>query len=136
MATPEPRFVWCDLEMTGLDPNSCVIIELGVVITGPDLKPVAEFERAVWQPDEALARMERFVRDMHTKNGLLERVRKSDTSMRTAEREVTALVLNHCEYGEGVLAGNSIHTDRAFISRHMPGFDRALHYRMIDVSSV
>jgi oligoribonuclease len=130
------RFVWCDLEMTGLDPNVCAIIELGVVITGPDLRPVAEYERAVWQPDDVLARMEPFVREMHTKNGLLERVRKSDTSLRTVEKEVTALVLEHCEFGEGILAGNSIHTDRAFINRFMPGFDRALHYRMIDVSSV
>lgn len=130
------RFVWCDLEMTGLDPNTCAIIEIGVVITGPDLKPIAEYERAVWQPDEALERMEPFVREMHTRNGLLERVRKSDCSLRTAEKEVTALVLNHCEFGEGLLAGNSIHTDRAFIARFMPGLDRALHYRMIDVSSV
>ncbi len=134
--TPETRFIWCDLEMTGLDPVTCAIIELGVVITGPDLKPIAEYERAIWQPDDVLGRMEPFVRDMHTKNGLLERVRKSDWSVRTVEKEVTALVLQHCDFGEGILSGNSIHTDRAFIARYMPGFDRALHYRMVDVSSI
>ena len=134
--TNETRLVWCDLEMTGLEVATNAIIELGLVITGPDLKPIAEYEAAVWQPEEALGRMEPFVREMHTKNGLLERVRKSDVSLRTVEREATKLVLQHCDYGEGLLAGNSIHTDRAFITRYLPGFDRSLHYRMVDVSSL
>lgn len=134
--TNETRFVWCDLEMTGLDVATNAIIELGLVITGPDLKPLAEYEAAVWQPEEALDRMEPFVREMHTKNGLLERVRKSDLSLRTVEKEATKLVLQHCEYGEGLLCGNSIHTDRAFITRYLPGLDRSLHYRMVDVSSL
>ncbi len=133
---PETRFVWCDLEMTGLDPNVCAIIEMGVVITGPDLKPLAEWECAIWQPDDVLERMEPFVKEMHTKNGLLERVRTSDTSLRTAEKQAMELVLQHCDFGEGILSGNSIATDRAFITKFMPGFDRLLHYRMVDVSSV
>jgi len=83
-----------------------------------------------------LARMEPYVKEMHTKNGLLARVRSSETSVRIAEKEVMALVLEHCGMGEGVLAGNSIHTDRAFITRYMPGLDRVLHYRMLDVSSL
>jgi oligoribonuclease len=132
----ETRFVWCDLEMTGLDVNTCAIIEMGLIITGPDLKPIAEFERAIWQPEDVLNRMEPYVKDMHTKNGLLERVRKSDISLRTAEKEATALVLQHTEFAEGILSGNSIHTDRAFIHKYMPGFDRAVHYRMVDVSSL
>lgn len=132
----ETRFIWCDLEMTGLDPATCSIIELGIIITGPDLKPIAELERAIWQPESSLEAMEPFVKMMHTKNGLLERVRKSETSLRTAEKEATALLASHCEFGEGILAGNSIHTDRTFIARYMPGFDRFLHYRMLDVSSL
>jgi oligoribonuclease len=132
----ETRFVWCDLEMTGLDVVQNAIIELGLIITGPDLKPLAEYEAAVWQPEETLGRMEPFVREMHTRNGLLERVRKSDISLRTVEKEATRLVLQHCDFGEGLLSGNSIHTDRAFISRYLPGFDRAVHYRMVDVSSL
>jgi oligoribonuclease len=134
--TNETRFVWCDLEMTGLDVNTNAIIELGIIITGPDLKPIAEYEAAVWQPEESLLRMEPFVKDMHTRNGLLDRVRKSDVSLRTAEKEAMHLLLEHTECGEGILSGNSIHTDRAFINRYMPGFDRALHYRMVDVSSL
>lgn len=132
----ETRFVWCDLEMTGLDPETCAIIEMGIIITGPDLKPIAELERAIWQSDEVLDRMEPFVKQMHTKNGLLDRVRKSEFSLRTAEKDATALVSQHVDFGEGILAGNSIHTDRTFLTRYMPGFERYLHYRMVDVSSL
>lgn len=132
----ETRFVWCDLEMTGLDVDTCSIIEMGLIITGPDLKPLVEWERAIWQPEESLLRMEPFVRDMHTRNGLLERVRASETSLRSAEKEAMETVLQHCDCGEGILSGNSIHTDRTFISRYLPGFDRVLHYRMVDVSSL
>lgn len=134
--TTEQRFVWCDLEMTGLDTSINAIIEMGIIITGPDLKPIAEWECAVWQSNEVLDRMEPFVREMHTKNGLLDRVKKSEFSLRMAEKDATRLLLQHCDYGEGILCGNSIHTDRAFITKFMPGFDRALHYRMVDVSSL
>jgi oligoribonuclease len=136
MISREQRFVWLDLEMTGLDPESCAIIEIGVIITGPDLRPLAEMDRVIWQPEEVLLRMEPVVREMHTRNGLLDKVRASTTSLRVAERDVTALVAEHCALGEGVLAGNSIHTDRRFLFRYMPMLERFLHYRMVDVTSL
>jgi oligoribonuclease len=131
-----PCFVWLDLEMTGLDPVDNAIIEVGVIVTGPDLRPIDEIERVIWQPEEVLARMEPVVRDMHTRNGLISRVRASSTSLRVAEREVMELVAHHCPMGEGILAGNSIHTDRRFLIRYMPMVERYLHYRMLDVTSV
>lgn len=130
------RFVWLDLEMTGLDPERCAIIELGILITGPDLEPIAEIERVVWQPDDVLARMEPFVREMHTRNGLLDKVRASRHSNADVEREALALVAAHCPFREGILAGNSIHQDRRFLCRHMPLFEAFLHYRQVDVSSL
>ncbi len=130
------RLVWLDLEMTGLDPETCVIVEIGVIITGPDLVPIAEIEHAIWQPDDVLARMEPFVRDMHTKNGLLDRIRASRTSLRDAERAVFQLVQKHVGFREGILAGNSIHVDRRFLCRHMPLLEEYLHYRQLDVSSL
>lgn len=136
MNSLEPRFVWLDLEMTGLDPETCAIIEIGIIITGPDLKPIAEMERVIWQPDEVLARMEPVVRDMHTRNGLTSRVKASPISLRVAERDITSLVADHCALGEGVLCGNSIHTDRRFLIRYMPMLERFLHYRMVDVTSL
>ena len=131
-----PCFVWLDLEMTGLDPDESAIIEIGVIITGPDLVPKAELERVIWQPDEVLGRMEPVVREMHTRNGLLKKVRDSQTSLRVAERDITALVAEHCALGEGILCGNSIHTDRRFLVKYMPMLDRYLHYRQVDVTSL
>jgi oligoribonuclease len=129
-------FVWLDLEMTGLDLDRCAIVEIGVILTRSDLVPIAELERVIWQPDEVLARMEPFVRDMHARSGLLERVRASKTSLVDAERDALALVSQYCGMREGVLAGNSIHTDRAFLARYMPRLEGWLHYRQVDVSSL
>jgi oligoribonuclease len=134
--TSPPCFVWLDLEMTGLDPDESVIIEIGVIITGPDLVPKAEMERVIWQPDEALSRMEPVVKEMHTRNGLLKKVRESSTSLRVAEREISELVMKHCGMNEGILCGNSIHTDRRFLAKYMPMLDRYLHYRQVDVTSI
>jgi oligoribonuclease len=136
MSDEAPTLVWVDLEMTGLDDESCGIIEMAVVVTGKDLEPLAELERVVWQPDEVLDRMAPFVRDMHTKNGLLERVRASQTSVADAENDALALLTRHCGFREGILAGNSIHTDRRFLARYMPTFERFLHYRQVDVSTL
>lgn len=130
------RLVWLDLEMTGLDPERCVILEVGVVVTKGDLEPLEELERVVWQPEEALLRMEPVVRKMHTENGLLDRVRASTASLRDVERDVHQLVSRHCKPQAGVLAGNSIHADRAFLARHMPLVERSLHYRQVDVSTL
>lgn len=136
MSNSAPCFVWVDLEMTGLDPASCAILEIGLILTGPDLTPIAELARALWQPDDVLAHMEPFVREMHTRNGLLDRVRASRVTVRDAEREVLALVSQHCRFREGILAGNSIHVDRSFLIRHMPHLEHYLHYRQVDVSTL
>lgn len=132
----ETRFVWIDLEMTGLDPERCGIIELGMILTGPDLVPIAQMERVVWQPESTLERMEPFVRSMHTTNGLLDKVRTSPHSTGDVEREALALISTHCGFREGILAGNSIHQDRRFLARHMPLLEGFLHYRQVDVSSL
>ena len=128
--------VWLDLEMTGLSAETCVILEIGLMLTGPDLEPVERYEAVIWQPEEALARMEPVVQRMHTQNGLLSRVRSSTTGLREAERGAVAALARHLPPGRGLLAGNSIHTDRRFLAVHMPMLDRYLHYRMVDVSSL
>lgn len=130
------RLVWMDLEMTGLDPETCAVVELAIVVTGDDLVPVDEMERVVWQPEEVLARTSPFVRDMHTKNGLFDKVRKSTHGLGDVERDAVAFVARHCKFREGVLAGNSIHQDRRFLQRHLPQLEGYLHYRQVDVSSL
>ena len=136
MPNTTPHLVWLDLEMTGLEPDTCAILEIGLIITDADLTPLAELAHAVWQPEEVLARMEPFVREMHTHNGLLDRVRASSITVRDAEREALALVSRHCRFREGILAGNSIHVDRRFLLRYMPHLEQYLHYRQVDVSTL
>ncbi len=132
----ETRFVWLDMEMTGLDPDACAVVELAMVVTGADLEPIAEMERLVWQPEEVLLRTNPFVREMHTKNGLFERVRRSTTGLEDVQRDALGFLVQHTAYREGILAGTSIHQDRRFLVRHLPLFEAFLHYRQVDVSSL
>lgn len=132
----ELKLVWIDLEMTGLNPDSDVILEIACIITGADLSPVAEYHAVIFQPEEALERMSPLVRDMHTQNGLINRVRASRTELKQAEAETLAMVAKHCKPCEGVLAGNSIHQDRRFLVRYMPALEGYLHYRQVDVSAL
>lgn len=130
------KLVWIDLEMTGLDPETDAILEIAVVITGADLIPLTQYEAVIWQPESILESMTPFVRDMHTTNGLLAKVRASEIDLRDAERKALQRISQHSALGEGVLAGNSIHQDRRFLVKHMPLLEGYLHYRQVDVSSL
>jgi oligoribonuclease len=133
----ESRLVWMDLEMTGLDAERHTIVEIATLITDSELNLVAEGPNLViHQPEEALARMDEVVVAMHTKSGLLERIRSSTVSLAEAEAQTLAFVRAHCEPRTAPLCGNSIHQDRRFIERHMPELQRHFHYRNIDVSTV
>lgn len=132
------RIVWIDLEMTGLDPQQHVIVEVAALVTDADLNILGEgLDLVVHATEEELSRMDDFVTTMHTSNGLIDAVRTSTTTVEEAEEAVLALVAEHCDAATPLpLAGNSIATDRTFIRRYMPRLDQALHYRMIDVSTV
>jgi oligoribonuclease len=129
------NLAWIDLEMTGLDPQRDVILQAALIVTNRELDPLEEFCCDIYQPDEALARMSPFVRDMHEKNGLIERVRASRVDQREAERQLLSRVAGHCAH-PAVLCGSSIWVDRTFLDRYMPGLAGYLHYRMVDVTSV
>lgn len=136
MAENKDVLVWLDMEMTGLDPEVCVPLQVAVVITNAALEELGHTEITIWQPESALERMEPVVREMHTLNGLLEQVRVARASLAEAERELMMLVSEHTRPREGVLAGNSIHQDRRFIRRYFPTLHGYLHYRMVDVSTL
>ena len=121
--------------MTGLDPTSDVILQAALVITTADLEPVDALAFDVRQPEEALARMSPFVREMHTSTGLIERVRRSAVDLAQAERALLERIAAWCP-APATLCGNSIWNDRRFIARYMPDLDRHLHYRVVDVSSI
>jgi oligoribonuclease len=138
MAKPEPPLVliWLDLEMTGLDAQRDAILDVAAIVTGDDLVEKARYAATVFQPDHVLSLMDPYVREMHDKNGLTERVRKATKSLRDVEKELFQLIHAHAAPFEAVLAGNSIHADRKFIAAHMPLVDRYLSYRLLDVTTV
>lgn len=129
------NLVWLDLEMTGLDVDQHAILQAAVVITDRDLKPLAELCCDVWQPEHVLARMGPFVRAMHEKTGLLDRVRSSQTEVTDADKALLGVIAKHVQH-PATLCGNSIWQDRKFVDRYLPGVAGYLHYRMIDVSTL
>lgn len=137
MGESSQRMVWVDLEMTGLNPDVSVIVEIATIVTESDLSVVAEGPNLViHQPDEVLASMSDFVRELHTRSGLLERIRASDVSLADAARETGAFLAKHCSKGTAPLCGNSVWKDRAFLERYMPSVIELLHYRIVDVSTI
>jgi len=131
------RLVWIDCEMTGLDYVSDALIEIAAVVTDYDLKVLGDgVDLVIKPPAEAVAQMDDFVRSMHEKSGLLDEL-DNGISLEDAEQQVLAYVREHCTDGSRPpLAGNTVGTDRAFISRDMKDLDGFLHYRIVDVSSI
>ncbi|MCX5922834.1 MAG: oligoribonuclease [Candidatus Dependentiae bacterium] len=133
----DKNLVWIDLEMTGLRPEIDVIVEIATIITDDQLNIIAEGPSLViHQPEEKLAAMDEFVVKMHTKSGLIAKIRESAVSPEQAEQETLAFIMEHCNKGKALMAGNSIWQDRAFLYVHMPSILAFLDYRLIDVSSV
>ncbi|SDK70418.1 oligoribonuclease [Cryobacterium psychrotolerans] len=131
------RLVWIDCEMTGLDLDNDELVEIAVVITDFDLNLIGPGLDIVIKPDaSALANMGDFVRDMHTSSGLINEI-PNGVSVAEAEFQVLEYILQFIPAEQKApLAGNSIGTDRAFLTRYMPRLDKQLHYRNVDVSSI
>lgn len=132
------RIVWADCEMTGLDPDRHVLVEIAVVVTDADLTPLDDgIDIVIHASEDDLAGMDDFVTRMHADSGLTEQIRESPVSVADAEAQVVEYLKKYVPVaGAAPLAGNSIASDRKFISRYMPDLDVFLHYRMIDVSSI
>jgi len=137
MTNSSDRLVWIDCEMTGLDLEKDELVEIAVVITDYDLNLVDPGIDIVIKPDaSALENMGDFVRAMHTSSGLIEEI-PNGVSLADAEYQVLEYVLKFVPNEQKApLAGNSIGTDRAFLSKFMPRLDSHLHYRNVDVSSI
>lgn len=129
---------WMDLEMTGLDPVRHTIVEIATLITDDDLEIVAEGpDLVVHATDEDLANMDDFVRNMHSRSGLLEAIKASTTSLADAGEATLAFLKEHIAEPRTVpLCGNSIGTDRRFLAAYLPEIEEFLHYRSVDVSTV
>jgi oligoribonuclease len=131
------RLVWIDCEMTGLDPEVDELVEIAVIVTDFELRPLDGGFQIVIRPDaSALANMSEFVTNMHRSSGLLDEIPNGVTTA-DAEFQVLEYIQRFVPTeGKAPLAGNTIGTDRMFLAKYMPRVDRWLHYRNIDVSSV
>ncbi|AHI23435.1 oligoribonuclease [Corynebacterium vitaeruminis] len=138
VAPKNDRLVWIDLEMTGLDIHRHTIVEIAALVTDAELNILGEgVDLVVHATDEELAEMDDFVTTMHTTSGLIDEIKASTITLKEAEDAVLKLIEEHCDPEHPApLAGNSIATDRSFIREQMPRLDEALHYRMVDVSSL
>ena len=129
--------VWMDMEMTGLDPERDVILEIATIVTDGNLNVIAEGPvLAVHQPDVLLDAMDDWNTKTHGNSGLTERVRNSNTDTRAAEQATLEFLRQYVKAGSSPLCGNSIHQDRRFLVKYMPELEAYMHYRNIDVSTV
>lgn len=129
------KFLWMDLEMTGLDPDVHRIVEVGIEVTDLDFKTLASYEAVVYQPEDILENMHEWSKDQHGKSGLTERIRRDGRPEKDVIHEVVGFI--KAQFGDepAILAGNSIHNDRFFIRKQWQEVEDLLHYRMLDVSS-
>jgi len=133
----DDRLVWIDLEMTGLEVDTDVIVEIACIVTDSSLAPLDNGIQLVVHADAAtLARMGDFVREMHTKSGLITEIENSPIDVAAAMKATLEYVKQHVPKPTSApLCGNSIGTDRRFLGKYMNELDEYLHYRSIDVSS-
>lgn len=132
------KLLWLDLEMTGLDPEKDVIVEVAAEVTDFNFKTLGSFESLIQHPKKVVEeRMQANIwwKDYpENRDDFLARVPEAPLSEQV-EQELIAFVEEHFGNEPAILAGNSIHNDKKFIEKHWPGLDLKLHYRMLDVSS-
>ena len=137
MTRSKKNLVWIDCEMTGLDPERNVLLEIAVIITNYDLEIVARGPAlAIRAPKAKLDAMDAWNRRTHKQSGLLDRIQKEGVVLRDAEDAVLKFVKRHCYKGTAPLCGNSIGQDKRFLVKYMPRLHEFLHYKVIDVSSI
>ena len=137
MAADENNLIWIDLEMTGLDTQNDLIIEIATIVTDAQLEVLAEGPMiAIHQPRAVMDGMDEWNTKQHGKSGLTQRVLQSSHSVGDAERETLAFLRQWVPKGASPMCGNSICQDRRFMARLMPELEDYFHYRNLDVSTL
>jgi oligoribonuclease len=137
LAKSDQNLVWLDCEMTGLDPERDRIIEIAVVVTGPNLEPRIEGPAiAIHQSDAQLDLMDAWNKGTHGKSGLTDKVRASAIDEAQAEQQVLDFVMKYVPKLGSPMCGNSIGQDRRFLVKYMPKLEAWFHYRNLDVSTL
>ncbi|NVK58070.1 MAG: oligoribonuclease [Alteromonadaceae bacterium] len=137
MAKNNDNLVWIDMEMTGLDPDTCTVLEIATIVTDAQLNVLAEGPViAVHQSDAVLNGMDEWCTRVHGESGLTQRCRESKTDEATAAQQTIAFLADYVDAGKSPLCGNTIGQDRRFMVKYMPELEAYFHYRNIDVSTI
>ncbi len=137
MLPNEDNLIWIDLEMTGLDTQKDVIIEIATIVTDKDLNQLAEGPvLAIHQPQEVMDAMDEWNTRQHGESGLTKRVLESTVTEAEAEQATIEFLAQYVPPGKSPMCGNSICQDRRFLARCMPKLEAWFHYRNLDVSTL
>lgn len=137
LARSDQNLVWLDCEMTGLDPERDRLIEIAVVVTGPNLEPRVEGPVfAIHQTDAQLDLMDAWNKGTHGKSGLTDKVRASTITEADAEQQILDFISQYVPRQASPMCGNSISQDRRFLVKYMPKLEAYFHYRNLDVSTL
>jgi oligoribonuclease len=133
----DQNLVWLDCEMSGLDPEKERLLEIAVIVTGPDLTPRIEGpELVIHQNDEVLRGMDAWNKNTHGRSGLIDKVRASAIDEQEAERQLLEFIARHIPRNGSPMCGNTIGQDRRFLVKYMPKLEAYFHYRNLDVSTL
>lgn len=137
LSKSDQNLVWLDCEMSGLDPEKERLLEIAVVITGPQLSPRIEGPvLVIHQSDEVLQAMDNWNKGTHGKSGLIDKVKASQLSEAEAEEQMLAFIRRYVPKSGSPMCGNSIGQDRRFLVKYMPRLEAYFHYRNLDVSTI
>ena len=137
MAVDSENLIWIDLEMTGLDCDNDVIIEIATIVTDKNLNILAEGPvLAIHQADETLAAMDDWNQKHHGQSGLVDRIKASTVDEAEAEKQTLDFLKQWLPARKSPMCGNSICQDRRFLHRCMPELEQFFHYRNLDVSTL
>ena len=137
MAQNDTHLVWVDMEMSGLDPDKDVVLEVALVVTDKDLNLVEEGPvLVVHQSDAVLDAMDSWNKSTHGKSGLIDKVKASPLSEADVENQMIEFMKRHVGERKSPMCGNSICQDRRFMARHLPKLEAYFHYRNLDVSTL
>jgi oligoribonuclease len=137
LSKSDKNLVWLDCEMTGLDPEVDRIIEIAVIVTGPQLECRIEGPvLVIHQSDVQLDKMDAWNKGTHGKSGLIAKVKASTTTEEQAQDELIAFLKQYVPANGSPMCGNSIGQDRRFLVKYMPKLEAFFHYRNLDVSTL
>ena len=137
LAKNDNNLVWLDCEMSGLDPEKERLLEIAIVVTGPNLTPRIEGPVVViHQSNELLAGMDAWNKGTHGKSGLIDKVKASTTTEAQAEEQLIEFMKKYVSKGVAPMCGNTIGQDRRFLLKYLPKLEGWFHYRNLDVSTL